>query len=64
MLFLKIFSISFRPDPLYNELHSGIKNSEDSAVRDTYIQAMRGCVKRAGDKLSPTIRRTLTSKDS
>ena len=27
----------FRPDPLYNELHTGMKN-EDSAVRDTYIQ--------------------------
>jgi len=56
-----LITIHTRPDPLYNELHSGIKNSEDSAVRDTYIQAMRGCVKRAGDKLSPTIRRTLTS---
>merc|ERR1719495_189076 len=56
-----LITIHTRPDPLYNELHSGIKNSEDSAVRETYIQAMRGCVKRAGDKLSPTIRRTLTS---
>merc|ERR1719384_874317 len=49
------------PDPLYNELHTGMKNSEDSAVWDTYIQAMRGCVAKAGDKLSPTIRRTLTA---
>ena len=32
-----IFLFSFRPDPLYNELHTGMKN-EDSAVRDTYIQ--------------------------
>ena len=59
-LTLQIFS-SPRPDPLYNELHSGIKNSEDSAVRDTYLQAMRGCVTKAGDKLSPSIRRTVTS---
>ena len=32
-----IILFSFRPDPLYNELHTGMKN-EDSAVRDTYIQ--------------------------
>ena len=28
-----------RPDPLYNELHAGIKNSDDAGVRDTYLQA-------------------------
>ena len=56
-----LITIHTRPDPLYNELHTGMKNSEDSAVRDTYIQAMRGCVAKAGDKLSPTIRRTLTA---
>ena len=50
-----------RPDPLYNELHSGIKTSEEAAVRDTYIQAMRGCVSNSGDKVSPTIRRTVTT---
>ena len=56
-----LINIHTRPDPLYNELHTGIKTSEDASVRDTYIQAMRGCVSNSGDKVSPTIRRTLTS---
>ena len=56
-----LINIHTRPDPLYNELHTGMKNSEEASVRETYIQAMRGCVGQAGEKVSPTIRRTLTS---
>jgi len=56
-----LIGIHTRPDPLYNELHTGIKNSEDSGVRDTYLQALRGCVSSAGDKLSPAIRRAVTA---
>jgi len=55
-----LIGIHTRPDPLYNELHSGIKNSEDSGVRDTYLQALRGCVTASGDKLSAPIRRGVT----
>ena len=56
-----LITIHTRPDPLYNELQAGIKGSEDPAVRDTFLQAMRGCVAGSGDKLSPSIRRGLTS---
>eukprot|EP00092_Neocalanus_flemingeri_P000097 GFUD01000099.1.p1 GENE.GFUD01000099.1~~GFUD01000099.1.p1 ORF type:complete len:2003 (+),score=661.60 GFUD01000099.1:178-6009(+) len=56
-----LITIHTRPDPLYNELHGGIKNSDDCGVRDTYLQAMRGCVSTSGDKLSPSIRRAVTS---
>jgi len=56
-----LIGIHTRPDPLYNELWTGVKNSEDSGVRDTYLQALRGCVTSAGDKLSPTIRRGVTA---
>ena len=56
-----LITIHTRPDPLYNELHGGIKNSDDCGVRDTYLQAMRGCVANSGDKLSPSIRRTVTA---
>ena len=38
-----------------------MKGGEEAGVRETYIQAMRGCVTKAGDKVSPTIRRTLTT---
>jgi len=56
-----LITIHTRPDPLYNELHSGVKNSDDAGVRDTYLQAMRGCVTSSGDKLSAAIRRAVTS---
>merc|ERR1719400_2754779 len=56
-----LINIHTRPDPLYNELHTGMKNSEEASVRETYIQAMRGCVSQAGGKVSATIRKTLTS---
>jgi len=57
-----LVGIHTRPDPLFNELHTGIKNQHDDfTVRDTYIQAMRGCVINSGDKLSPPIRRGVTA---
>lgn len=56
-----LINIHTRPDPLYNELHTGMKSNEEASVRETYIQAMRGCVSQAGEKVSPTIRRTLTT---
>ena len=31
-----------RPDPLFVEMHNGIKNADDSAVRETMLQALRG----------------------
>lgn len=46
-------------DPLFNELQTGIKNSDESAVRETYLQALRGCLEPAGDKMSPPVRRQL-----
>ena len=56
-----LVSIHTRPDPLYNELHTGIKNThEDPTVKDTYLQALRFCVANSGDKLSPPIRRGVT----
>ena len=52
--------MSLRPDPLFNELANGIKtSSDDSSVRDTYLQALRLCLERAGDKMSPPIRSVL-----
>ena len=55
-----LIAIHMRPDPLFNELANGIKtSSDDSSVRDTYLQALRLCLERAGDKMSPLIRSVL-----
>jgi len=52
--------IHMRPDPLFNELFNGIKGAEDSSVRDTYLQALRGCVEPSGDRMSaPVLRQAL-----
>lgn len=46
-------------DPLFNELQIGIKNADESSVRETYLQALRGCLEPAGNKMSPPVRRQL-----
>ena len=52
--------IHMRPDPLFNELANGIKgSSDDTSVRDTYLQALRGCLEPAGDKMSAPIHRLI-----
>lgn len=33
-----LIDIHMRPDPLFNELANGIKNADEAAVRDTYLQ--------------------------
>ena len=55
-----LIAIHMRPDPLFNELANGIKGSaDDTSVRDTYLQALRGCLEPAGDKMSAPIRRQI-----
>merc|ERR1719266_1207375 len=52
-----LIDIHMRPDPLFNELANGIKNADEAAVRDTYLQALRGCIEPSGAKMSAPIRR-------
>eukprot|EP00095_Tigriopus_kingsejongensis_P007819 maker-scaffold204_size260821-snap-gene-1.47 protein:Tk07819 transcript:maker-scaffold204_size260821-snap-gene-1.47-mRNA-1 annotation:"translational activator" len=52
-----LITIHMRPDPLFNELQNGVKNADDSAVRDTYIQALRSCIEPSGERMSPPIRK-------
>jgi len=47
--------IHMRPDPLFNELFNGVKNAEEAGVRDTYLQALRGCVEPSGDRMSAPV---------
>jgi len=52
-----LIDIHMRPDPLFNELANGIKNADEASVRDTYLQALRGCIEPSGSKMSAPIRR-------
>lgn len=49
--------IHTRADPLFAELHTGIKNSDDSAIRETMLQALRGVLTPAGDKMTEVMRK-------
>ncbi|KAK0092981.1 hypothetical protein PV326_000188 [Microctonus aethiopoides] len=49
--------IHMRADPLFAELHTGIKNVDDSAIRETMLQALRGVLTLAGDKMTETMRK-------
>jgi hypothetical protein len=56
-----LITIHMRPDPLFNEIYNGIKGADDASTRDTYIQALRGCVEPSGDRMSPPVRKQILS---
>lgn len=39
----QLVRIHSRADPLFSEMHSGVRNADDPAVRDTTLHALR-CV--------------------
>ena len=53
--------IHTRADPLFNELYTNIKSTEDASIRETSLQALRGVITPAGDKMSETIRKSVVS---
>ncbi|XP_013182147.1 PREDICTED: translational activator GCN1 isoform X1 [Papilio xuthus] len=44
--------IHTRADPLFVEMHNGVRNAEDAAVRETMLQALRGVLTAGGQKMS------------
>lgn len=61
----ELVKIHTRADPLFMEMHNGIKANDDSGERETMLQALRGLITPAGDKMSEPLRKqvytTLTS---
>lgn len=57
--------IHTRADPLFVEMHNGIKNADDPAIRETMLQALRSIITAGGDKMSEqlalSVLQTLTS---
>ncbi|XP_016837247.1 eIF-2-alpha kinase activator GCN1 [Nasonia vitripennis] len=49
--------IHTRADPLFAELHTGVKNADDPAIRETMLHALRGVITPAGDKMSEQMRK-------
>jgi hypothetical protein len=61
----ELIKIHPRADPLFVEMHNGIKNNDDSAVRETMLQALRNVTTQNGEKISELLKKqiyaTLTS---
>ncbi|KAJ8312745.1 hypothetical protein KUTeg_010118 [Tegillarca granosa] len=55
----KLIVIHTRVDPLFTELHNGIKNAADTSVRDTMLQALRLCLNGAGKKMTEALRKQI-----
>ncbi|XP_059612340.1 stalled ribosome sensor GCN1 [Phlebotomus argentipes] len=53
----QLVMIHTRADPLFTEMHTGIKGNDDSAVRETMLQALRGITSPAGDKMTEPLRK-------
>ena len=55
----ELIKIHTRPDPLFVEMHNGIKNSEDSNVRETFLQALRNVTTKNGDRISELLKKQI-----
>ncbi|KMY91456.1 uncharacterized protein Dsimw501_GD28194 [Drosophila simulans] len=55
----ELVAIHSRAEPLFNEIHNGIKNSDDSSVRETMLHALRSIVSRSGDKMTEPIKKQI-----
>ncbi|KAJ0180220.1 hypothetical protein K1T71_003624 [Dendrolimus kikuchii] len=61
----RLVAIHSRADPLFVEMHNGVRNADDPAIRETMLQALRSIITVGGDKMSEqlalNILTTLTS---
>ncbi|XP_039292554.1 eIF-2-alpha kinase activator GCN1 [Nilaparvata lugens] len=55
----QLIVIHTRADPLFTDLHVGVRNAEDPAIRETMLQALRGVTTPAGDKMSEPLRKAV-----
>lgn len=51
----QLVKVHARADPFFQELHNGIKNSDDPAIRETMLQALRSIITGGGDKMTDTL---------
>ncbi|XP_053693190.1 eIF-2-alpha kinase activator GCN1 [Sabethes cyaneus] len=55
----ELIIIHTRPDPLFVEMHNGVKNADDSGVRETMLQSLRGILTPAGDKMTDPLKKQI-----
>lgn len=57
----QLVMIHARADPLFVEIHNGIKNADDPAIRETMLQALRSVIVSGGDKMSEQLALSILS---
>lgn len=56
----QLVAIHSRADPLFIEMHNGVKTpGDDPSVRDTMLQALRGIITPAGDKMTEPLKKQI-----
>lgn len=55
----ELAKIHTRPDPLFLEILTGVKNSDESSVRETFLQALRNVITQNGDKISEILKKQI-----
>ncbi|KAK7087777.1 stalled ribosome sensor GCN1-like [Littorina saxatilis] len=55
----KLIVIHVRVDPLFTELFTGVKTSDDTSIKDTFLQALRCCLQGAGAKMADPLRKQI-----
>uniref|UniRef100_W8CCK9 Translational activator GCN1 n=1 Tax=Ceratitis capitata TaxID=7213 RepID=W8CCK9_CERCA len=53
--------IHSRPDPIFIEIHNGIKSSEDLPIRETMLAAVRSSIHSAGEKMSESLKKQISA---
>ncbi|XP_065343673.1 stalled ribosome sensor GCN1 isoform X1 [Cloeon dipterum] len=51
--------IHTRADPLFLELHNGVKNADDPGIRETTLHALRGVISPAGEKMTDPLKKAV-----
>ncbi|XP_045475078.1 eIF-2-alpha kinase activator GCN1 [Harmonia axyridis] len=54
-----LIKIHLRPDPVFTEIHNLVQRTEDPAIRETALSAMRGVISNGGDKLADPIKKQM-----
>nr|CAB3248538.1 translational activator GCN1 [Phallusia mammillata] len=52
-------AIHTRIDPLFADLNNNISNAEDLSVRETLLQALRGCINQGGKKMGSKVKQDI-----
>lgn len=55
----ELIKIHPKADPLFVEMHNGIKSSDDSLIRETMLHALRGVLTSNGEKISEIMKKQM-----